>query len=143
MPAALADGPDALEAAFFEALHNGDVDAMMACWADEDDIFCIHPGAGRVVGPQAVRSAFEALFAHGAVRATPEQVRKLDFVESAVHSVLARIDVMTHDGPRQAYVLATNVFQRTALGWRLVAHHASPGTIADMQDLVQANGLLH
>jgi ketosteroid isomerase-like protein len=139
----LGGSPDEVEAAFFEALHNADADAMMTCWADEDEIFCIHPGAGRVVGPVDVRLAFEGLFAHGAVRATPEQVRKVTFLDSAVHSVLVRIDVMTQDGPRQAYVLATNVFQRTVLGWRMVAHHASPGTVADMQDMASSKALLH
>jgi hypothetical protein len=48
----------------------------MACWADEDEIVCVHPGGPRLVGAQAIRVAFEAMFAQGAIRATPERVRR-------------------------------------------------------------------
>ena len=39
-----ASSPDDMEAAFYEALRHGDIDKLMACWADEDDIVCVHPG---------------------------------------------------------------------------------------------------
>jgi ketosteroid isomerase-like protein len=39
---------------------------------------------------------------------------------------------MTPNGPAQAYVLATNVYLKTAQGWRMVAHHASPGTAQEV-----------
>ena len=57
-------------------------------------------------------------------------MRKVESLASAVHNVLERIEVLTADGPRHAYVLATNVYHKTAQGWRMVAHHASPGTRA-------------
>jgi ketosteroid isomerase-like protein len=39
---------------------------------------------------------------------------------------------MTRTGPAQAFVIATNVYLKTAQGWRLVAHHASPGTAQEV-----------
>ncbi|HWI81551.1 YybH family protein, partial [Ramlibacter sp.] len=39
---------DDVEAAFYEALQTGDIEKLMACWADEDEIVCIHPGGPRV-----------------------------------------------------------------------------------------------
>jgi hypothetical protein len=36
------------------------------------------------------------------------------------------------DGPKLAFVLTTNVYVRTAQGWRMVAHHASPGTAQEI-----------
>ena len=36
---------------------------MMATWADDEDIVCIHPGGARHVGYEAVRQSFEQLFA--------------------------------------------------------------------------------
>ena len=56
---------DDIEAAFYDALQRGDIDRLMACWADEDEIFCIHPGGPRVVGATAIRATFEAMFADG------------------------------------------------------------------------------
>jgi ketosteroid isomerase-like protein len=134
---------DDIETAFYEALQGGDIEKLMACWADEDDIVCVHPGGPRMVGAAAIRSAFEAMFANGTIRAHAEKVRKVESMGASSHSVLERIDVMTEDGPRHAYVIATNVYHKTAQGWRLVAHHASPGTPREMQELSDSPQVLH
>src|SRR5665647_1797831 len=122
---------DDIEAAIYEALQSGDIDKLMACWADEDDIVCIHPGGPRVVGAVAIRATFEAMFSNGSIRAWPEHARKTQGVASAVHNVLERIEMLGTSGPAQAWVIATNVYHRTAQGWRMVAHHASPGRSCD------------
>jgi len=134
---------DDVEAAFYEALQNADLDKLMACWADEDDIVCIHPGGPRVVGAMAIRATFEAMFANGSIRAWPERVRKTVCVGSAVHNVIEKVEVMSPSGPAQAWVIATNVYHRTAQGWRLVAHHASPGTPTDIQEVSGSPSILH
>jgi ketosteroid isomerase-like protein len=134
---------DDVEAAFYDALQNGDIDRLMACWADEDDIVCIHPGGPRLVGPVAIRAAFESMFTNGSIRAWPERARKMRAVASAVHNVLERIEVLTPEGPGQAWVIATNVYHRTAQGWRMVAHHASPGTDSDIQEVSGDPQVLH
>ena len=88
-------------------------------------------------------AAFEALFANGVVLARPEQVRKIDSIGSTVHSVIERVAVMTAEGPRDAWVIATNTYHKTAQGWRLVAHHASPGSIEELQEGAAAPPVLH
>ena len=135
---------DDIEAAFYDALRRGDIDRLMACWADEDEIFCIHPGGPRVVGATAIRATFEAMFADGGtVRATPERARKIVGVASAVHNVRERVEVLAGAAPTVAWVIATNVYHRTAQGWRLVAHHASPGTTSEIQEVSDAPSVLH
>ena len=126
---------DDVEAAFYDALQNGDIDKLMACWADEDEIVCIHPGGPRVVGAMAIRATFAAMFSNGAIRAWPERVRKIESVASSVHNLLERVEVLTPEGPKNAWVIATNIYHRTAQGWRMVAHHASPGTPSDIQEI--------
>ena len=135
--------PDDVEAAFYEALQNGDLTQLMACWADEDEIVCVHPGGPRVVGAVAIRATFDAMFANGPISAVPERVRKVESLASAVHNVLERIDVMTPEGPRQAWVIATNVYHKTPQGWRLVVHHASPGTPSELQEVGDVPQVLH
>ncbi|HNT39031.1 MAG TPA: nuclear transport factor 2 family protein [Rubrivivax sp.] len=115
-----------VEAQYYDALQNGDLERLMAAWADEEEIVCIHPGGQRVIGPMAVRASFEAILADGGVAAVPEQVRRLQGAGVAVHHLVERLRVSTQEGPRQAYVMVTNVFVHTAQGWRMVAHHASP-----------------
>ena len=134
---------DDTEAAFYDALQLGDIDKLMACWADEDDIVCVHPGGARMVGVMAIRGAFEALFAHGTVRAQVEHVRRVETLGASIHSVLERVQVMTGNGPAQAYVIATNVYFKTPQGWRMVAHHASPGTVREQPLAGDAPAVLH
>ena len=126
--------PDELEAQFYDALRRGDLEALMGVWADDDEIVCVHPGGPRVVGPAAIRASFEAIFANGVIPVTPEQVHRLDALSGAVHHLLERIEVPTDEGPRTAWVVSTNVYLQTAQGWRLVAHHASPGSLQAPDD---------
>ena len=142
--AALGGTPDDIEAAFYEALQCADIEKLMACWADEDDIACIHPGGPRVVGAGAIRAAFETMFAHGgSIQARPEQVRRVDSLACAVHHVLEKVEVLAPGGRTHAFVLATNVYHKTPQGWRMVVHHASPGSQGDAQEISQAPQVLH
>ncbi len=141
--AQLEGNADEVEAAFYEALQNGDIDKLMACWADEDDIVCVHPGGPRLVGATAIRATFESMFSNGSIRAWPERVRKVESAGSAVHHLVERVEVLAAGGPRTAWVIATNVYHRTAQGWRMVAHHASPGTASEVQEVANHPTVLH
>jgi len=135
--------PDEIEQQFYEALQRADLEALMAVWSDDDDIVCVHPGGPRVVGATAIRAAFEAIFGNGAVEAQPEKVRRLQTLSCAVHSVLERVRVLTDEGPQSAWVVATNVYVKTTQGWRMAAHHASPGSPNEVQDIVEFASTLH
>ena len=134
---------DAIEAQFYEALQSGDIEKLMACWADEDDIVCVHPGGPRLVGGASIRAAFEAMFANGTIAARPEHVCKVESLTSAMHNVIERVGLLTTDGSHEAVVIATNVYQRTPQGWRMVAHHASPGTAPTHAEAHAAPQVLH
>ena len=134
---------DDVEAAFYDALQTGDIDKLMACWADEDEIVCIHPGGPRIVGAVAIRATFESMFSKGSIRAWPERARKTQGAASAVHNVVERVEVVGPEGPAQAWAIATNVYHKTAQGWRLVAHHASAGTASEIQEVSAAGQVLH
>ena len=134
---------DETESAFYEALQRGDIDLLMSCWADDDEIVCVHPGGPRVVGAAAIRASFEALFANGAIDVRPEKVRRLQALNCAVHSVQERVSVPTEQGPKSAWVMATNVYVKSGRGWALAAHHASPGSPHEAQDVADAGSTLH
>jgi len=142
-PTAPLASPDEIEQQFYEALQAGDIERLMSVWSDDEEISCVHPGGPRVVGAAAIRSAFDAMFANGTINARPEKVRRLQTHSCAVHSVLEHIHVMTTEGPQSAWVVATNVYLKTAQGWRLVSHHASPGSPREVQEIVEAATTLH
>jgi len=126
-PAAnLIGSADEVEAEFYEALRRGDIERLMALWADDDEIVCVHPGGMRIVGGAAIRASFEAIFANGGIPVRPEQVHRLAAMGSALHHLVERIEVSGEQGPQTAWVTTTNLYLKTARGWRLASHHASP-----------------
>lgn len=141
--AALLASPEDTEAQFYEALQNADLERLMEIWADEDEVSCVHPGGPRLVGLGAIRAAFESVFGQGAVPVHPERVRRLHTGETAIHQVLERVQVQGPEGRQSAWVIATNVYLKTAMGWRMVLHHASPGTAHDIQEVVEEPATLH
>ena len=48
------DFPEEAETAFYEALEKGDLEAMMAIWADDEEVVCIHPGGQRLTGQSLI-----------------------------------------------------------------------------------------
>lgn len=145
LQAALLASPDEIEAQFYEALQQGDLDKLMAVWAEDEDITCAHPGGPRVHGPAAVRSVFDDLFSQGVVNARAVRVRRTQLGGvTAVHHVLQAVAVQTEHGPDTGYVLATNVYVNTPRGWRLLVHHASAGSPREMEEPIEHKApLLH
>ncbi|WP_309624512.1 nuclear transport factor 2 family protein [Methylibium sp.] len=135
--------PDATEAQFYEALQQADIDKLMAIWSDDEDIACVHPGGLRLLGAGAIRASFEAIFANGAIDVHPDKVRRLHTHASAVHHVLERVQAQTDEGRQTAFAIVTNVYLLTEQGWRMVLHHASPGTTRELQEISEAPSTLH
>ena len=141
--AVLNASPEDAEAQFYDALRDGDLERVMAVWADDEDVVCVHPGGARMVGHAAVRAAFEAIFANGTIVVHAEHVKRVQAMGSAVHSVLERIDVVTVDGPQTGWIVATNVYVKTSQGWRMVAHHASPSAPDEIPEIADTPSVLH
>ena len=79
------------ENAFYEALERCDLEGMMAVWAEDDDIVCVHPAGGRLCGQDEVRRSWARIFAAGPrARVTIEQQVALTGMMLAVHSVFER-----------------------------------------------------
>jgi ketosteroid isomerase-like protein len=112
--------------AFYQAFEARDLDAMMATWAEDEDIVCVHPGGTRLVGYDAVRQGWEQLFAgDNRLAFRLEQVVVIETIGLAMQSVVEHITV-GKDGNSRGVAVCTNVFLRTPYGWRMVMHHASP-----------------
>lgn len=118
--------PQDVETAFYEALERADLDAMMAIWAEDEEIVCVLPGGPRLTDYADIREAWRGIFAAGTklrVQVSPANVVITPF--TAVHSLIEQIGIVGNDETR-APVVATNVYVRGPLGWRMIVHHASP-----------------
>ena len=114
------------EAAFYEALERADLELMMAVWSEDEDILCVHPGGARLTGQDQVRESWRQILAGDArARVHLSQQVAITGPMLAVHSVHENFSVPGEKRPLQA-VVATNVYLRTAAGWRMIAHHGSP-----------------
>jgi ketosteroid isomerase-like protein len=112
---------------FYDAFEAKDTDALAACWADRNDISCVHPGGPWVSGAEDVLEAWEFILAN-----TGYIEVGIEIVAIVVNDPVAVVSCIEHvttarDGERvEASVAATNVFELGSDGWRLVVHHASP-----------------
>jgi ketosteroid isomerase-like protein len=129
--------PQEAEAAFYEALERGDLDAMMSVWAEDEEIVCVHPGGPRLAGYALVREGWRRIFEGGTrLRVQLLALSTVHAPFTAVHSIIEQIGVV---GQKHlaAPVVATNVYIRGALGWRMIVHHASPVPPSSIGDAPQ------
>ena len=149
-PSHLLATPDDVENAFYEGLQHANIEQVMACWADDEDLVCIPPGGEPVHGLQAITRMFTDLLANGPIGVRAMHTHKTQSMAHAIHTVTEHVSVMTDDGEAIAQLYALNVFHKTPQGWRLVAHHTSPGHLTEMPSqplsgggLGTGSGVLH
>ena len=111
-----------VEAAFYDALNRADLEALMALWADDEEIVCIHPGGVRLIGHAAIRASWASILTGGGLHIVPVQLHETHNLMSSIHTVIEGVTA-SDKGP--AHLLASNVYIKTPRGWRIVLHHAS------------------
>ncbi len=117
--------PQDAEDAYYDALEAGDAHAMSQVWESSDEIFCLLPMAPLAIGRQVDR-LWRAIFEQGG--RFDLQVRHLSWIEHgdmAIHLIEERSQLEA-GGQTPPPIYATNVFRRSADGWRLLAHQNSP-----------------
>lgn len=134
---------DAVEDAFYEAMQQGELEAMMTLWADEEEVMCIHPGHDRLIGLQAIRASWEAIFRSDPVNIQRREVRAHTSAVLAVHNLVEHTLAFQPTGGASIRVdmvecVATNIYVKQADGWRIMLHHSAlrPSTHGD-------EGILH
>jgi len=118
--------PQDAEDAFYDALDEGDLEAMREVWEDSDELVCLLPMAPAVVGRQSMLKGWEPLLT-GQVKIDIE-VRHLHWIETpeiAIHLVEERVSVAGQAG-RQPPMYATNLYRKREGGWRMIMHQNSP-----------------
>jgi ketosteroid isomerase-like protein len=114
------------EHAFYQAFERADLAAMMAVWAEEDDIVCVHPGGARRTGVVEVRESWRQIFTQGPrLRFRLSGRRVFSGRMLSIHSVYEHVSVAGDPRPANP-VLATNIYLLRGRGWRMLTHHGSP-----------------
>lgn len=124
--------PDEAEQAYYRALEESDLDAMMNVWAEDEDVVCVHPARGvQLQGPKAVLEGWINVFSREFdAHITLQNVRRMQSGDLAIHigqeAIVRRSDPSAH-----GVINFTNVYRRTDHGWKMIAHHASSGPEVD------------
>lgn len=130
-----AESPEQAEAVFYAAFEDGDLEAMARIWARSGDVVCVHPHGPQLVGYDQVMQSWENILDNTAgVRIAVQVVNQYDEGDVSVRFVNETL-VNEHSDATPVTVLATNAYQRTESGWRIVLHHASPAPQAEQPDV--------
>ena len=118
-----------LETAFYAALSSQDIEAMMALWAQDEEIICILPNVPYTQGLIEVRELWENLFSLGQFKAHVLATHTFDNLLTAVHTLLVNIQLTPKNASAsdtQSFNLhTTQVYLKSELGWRLSVYHAT------------------
>lgn len=129
-----AENPEQAEAVFYAAFEGGDLEAMARIWARSGDVVCVHPHGPQLVGYDQVMQSWENILDNTAgFRIAVQVVNQYDEGDVSVRFVNETL-VNEHSDAAPVTVLATNAYQRTESGWRIVLHHASPAPQAEQPD---------
>jgi ketosteroid isomerase-like protein len=121
-----ADDVEEANARFYRAFETLDISEMDQVWVHGEHARCVHPGWALLCGWEAIRTSWQTIFTN-----TQEMRFTLSDVSVSVSEELAWVtcteNILSEVGSRVSVtaILATNVFERTLDGWRLVHHHGS------------------
>ncbi|MSV91218.1 MAG: DUF4440 domain-containing protein [Actinobacteria bacterium] len=109
--------------AFYDAHEQRDLAAMAAVWDNSDRAVCVHPGWPILRGWLAVEESWRGIFG-GPGR--NQFIVTNDVVAVEGDLAWVTLDENLVDVAATGTIAATNLFARTASGWKLVLHHGSP-----------------
>lgn len=109
---------------FYRAFNQRDLEAMDMLWSRSPEVTCIHPGWNILTGRDEVMESWEAIMSN------PAQPRMVSGGASPkVHGDCAVVVCRELVGGQP--LIATNVFVREGVDWRLVHHHGSSVALVD------------
>lgn len=120
-------------AEFYRAFRTGDMTAMTALWADDDDILCTHPGHATLQGRAEVLESWFDILAGPPDVATTQTAAQL---RGAMGIVTCVEKIGT------AHLSATNLFRMDQGAWKMIHHHGSQ-IFAPMEDQEDTAPALH
>lgn len=119
--------PEEAETAFYAAFATGDLTTMRQVWLEDDSICCIHPLGPRLQGYRAVLESWrQILDQSGELSLQQDRLSCTRDGQLSIHEVDEYLSLSEDGHQREHRIHATNIYQLTAQGWRLILHHASP-----------------
>jgi ketosteroid isomerase-like protein len=113
---------------FYDAFNELSIERMDDIWEDSEQAVCVHPGWQPLIGWQPIRESWQRIFANANMMQF--NIRYLSaVVQGDFGYVTCRegITSVVQGKANNFSTYATNIFAHSETGWRIIAHHASPG----------------
>ena len=113
---------------FYDAFNRLSLEAMDEVWENSARALCVHPGWTPLVGWDGIRQSWARIFDNANLMQF--NIRNLNVVVQGEFGCVTCVEGITSVVQGRAAnfsTYATNIFARHPDGWRLIAHHASPG----------------
>lgn len=105
--------------AFYQAFAAADLSAMDAVWAEQPNVFCVHPGWAPITRRAEVMASWQEILAN----AGPIPVRCVAPKATLFGEVGL---VCCYERFASQHLVASNLFIRLDGRWRMIHHHAGP-----------------
>jgi len=118
--------PQDAEDAYYDAIEEGDLDAMLAVWEQSDDVACLLPMQPLAQGHGMMREVWSALLQSAGK--VDIEVLHSSWVESgdiAIHYLREKVNVPGQP-QQQPPIYATNIYRKSGDGWHMILHQNSP-----------------
>lgn len=113
-----ADAVLAANAAFYDAMRQGDLGAMEQLWTRRRDVSCTHPSGPAIRGRSAVMESWRrVLVGGGPVPVEPLQPKAIVTGRSAM--------VLCREAIGDSEMMASNCFVRETDGWKILSHQSA------------------
>ena len=118
---------------FYDAFNTLDIGRMEDVWETSERALCVHPGWTPIVGWATIRESWVRIFDNANLMQF--SVRYLNVVVQGDFGCVTCVEGVTSVVQGRAAnfsTFATNIFARQVsengeVGWKMIAHHASPG----------------
>ena len=111
---------------FYDAFGALDIELMDSAWEPSERALCVHPGWAPLVAWDLIRDSWQRIF-----DSTTLMHFNISYVNVTVQgdcgwvTCVENISSVLQGRASNFGILATNIFVRSPLGWRMIAHHAS------------------
>ncbi|MES9832775.1 MAG: nuclear transport factor 2 family protein [Candidatus Thiodiazotropha sp. LLP2] len=117
--------PQDAEDAYYDAIDEHNLSAMMEVWDESEEIICLLPMMPIQRGRAAIEEVWASLLSSD--MSLEMQIKHLSWIEServAIHLIEEWVNAGPEAGLHPVY--ATNIFRKGDQGWHLIMHQNSP-----------------
>ncbi|MES9940587.1 MAG: nuclear transport factor 2 family protein [Candidatus Thiodiazotropha sp. 6PLUC2] len=117
--------PQDAEDAYYDAIDEKNLSAMMAVWDESEETLCLLPMMPIQRGRAAIEEVWSSLL--NSDISLEMQIKHLSWIESesiAIHLIEEWVNAGPEAGMQPVY--ATNIFRKGDQGWHLIMHQNSP-----------------